>query len=115
MDKIMVKGAKFDVHIGVTEEERKIKQPIMVDITLFCNINPAASADDIAKTINYSHVCKQISTLLIKEYNLIETVAERIAEEILVSFPVSTVEVCVKKPRALQIAEYTAVEIRRER
>ena len=115
MDKIIVHGAKFEVNLGVTEEERKKKQQIGIDITLFFDINAAASTDDIEKTINYSLVCKHIATVLNKEYRLIETIAGSIAAEILDSFPVTKVEICVKKPSALRIAEYTAVEVVREK
>ena len=115
MDKIVIKGAKFEVNIGVTDEERKTRQQILVDVTVFFDIAAAASTDDIEKSINYSQVCKKISGILQKEYRLIETVAETIAQAILVSFPTNKVEICVKKPHALRIADYTAVEIVRER
>lgn len=116
MDKIMVKGAKFDVHIGVTEEERKTKQPILMDLTLFFDIADAASQDDIEKTINYSLVCKRVSAVLAaKEYKLLETAAEAAAQDILNLFGAKKVEICIKKPNALRIADYTAVEIVREK
>ena len=67
MDKIIIKGAKFDLHLGVTEEERKTKQQILVDVILFFDITVAASTDDIEKSINYSHVCKKISSILQKD------------------------------------------------
>ena len=115
MDKIIIKGAKFDLHLGVTEEERKTKQQILVDVTLFFDITAAVSMDDIEKSINYSHVSKRINTILAKEYKLIETVAETIAQEILTAFPAHKVKICVKKPQALRIADHTAVEIVREK
>ena len=115
MDKIIIKGAKFDLHLGVTEEERKTKQQILVDVTLFFDITAASSTDDIEKSINYSHISRRINAILTKEYKLIETVAEIIAQDILVAFPVNKIKICVKKPQALRIADYTAVEIVREK
>jgi len=115
MDKIIIKGAKFEVNIGVTTEERQTKQPLLVDIILLQDISTAAVTDAIEKTVNYSQVCKCVAAILTKEYRLIETVAEIVAREILDTFPVNKVKVCIKKPQALRIADYTAVEIVRER
>ena len=115
MDKIIIKGAKYEVNIGVTAEERDAKQPLLIDIVLHYDLGGAASSDSIEETINYSKVCKSVAALLNKEYKLIETVAEAVASEILLSYPVSKLEVMVRKPGALRIADYAAVQIMRER
>jgi len=113
MDRIIIKNAELFCKIGVSAKERSKKQKIFADAELFFDLKKAASADDIKKTISYSEVCasmKKISGK--KEYNLIETLAEKIAEEILLSYPAKKIILKVKKP--LGYAEYAAVEITRK-
>lgn len=115
MDKITVEGARFCVHLGVTKEERVREQEIIVDFILFFNTQLSAQTEDISDTIDYYPVCQRIGELLKKqEYKLIETVAERIAQNILKSFKVRKILVRVRKQHALSFAQYAAVEIVRE-
>ncbi|MEK6920887.1 MAG: dihydroneopterin aldolase [Nanoarchaeota archaeon] len=115
MDKIIIKNANFSVNIGVSEEERKKKQDIFIDVLLYSNIQKPASTDNIEDTINYSRVCKCIREIFeAKEYRLIETVSEIIAKTLLSAFAVNKVEIRIKKPDAVKIADYAGVEIVRQ-
>lgn len=121
MYKITIKSAKFFCSIGITPEERKKKQEIMIDVELFLNTKKTAKpfflSDDIKHTINYSEVHNSLKNIAEnKEYNLIEALAENIAKEILNKFKIDKILVSVKKPKALanRNVEYVAVEIIRK-
>jgi 7,8-dihydroneopterin aldolase/epimerase/oxygenase len=114
MDKIIIKNAKYLCNVGITKEERKGKQEIIIDIELYFNIKDIT--DFIESTINYSEVNKKIKVVIgNKEYNLIETLANEIADSILKNFKVTKVNITVKKPKAIENADYTAIEITREK
>lgn len=117
MDKIIIKNAKFKCNIGVTEKEREKKQEIIIDAELFFNLKKDLG-DDIKNTIDYSEVHKSIKNIAEKkEYNLIETLADNIAKEILSNYQIKKIILRAKKPEALskKNAEYAAVEIIRKK
>ena len=113
MYKIIIKEASFLCNIGVPEKERKIKQKIIVDLELFLITKKMAKPFN---TVDYSGVYDLLKDIVEKkEYKLIETIAENVAQEILNKFPAEKVLVRVKKPKALadRNVKYVAVEIRR--
>jgi dihydroneopterin aldolase len=118
MDKIVIKDAPFWCSTGIREEEREKKQEIIVDLELHTSVIRAAETDNIDDTIDYTevyhHVRKEIEK---KHYNLIETLAECVAQRIISNFNVSRVSVRIKKPAALsrEKVAYTAVEVTREK
>lgn len=114
MDKIIIKNACFLCNAGVSQEERRKKQEIFIDIELFLDIKKVSQTDDINKAINYSTIHNSIKNLIEnKEYKLIEAIAEDIAKNILENFAISEVLVRIKKPQALadRNVSYVGVEI----
>ncbi len=100
-DRITVTGVTAIGRHGVFEREKRDGQPFIVDAVLFTDIRAAADTDDLDKTANYGDVAELIRALITgPAYDLIETLAERIAAEILQKFPVSAVEITVHKPKA---------------
>ncbi len=113
MDKITIKNAELSCNIGTSKKERAKKQKILVDAELFFDVKKAASTDDVKNTVNYSEVCASMEKISsVRGYNLIEALAEKIAEEILSNYPVKKIILRVKKP--LNYAKYAAVEITRK-
>ena len=117
MDKIIISGARFSVHLGVSDEERREKQTIIVDCELFYDIRKAGVSDSITDTINYSEAHTLLrQTIESAQWCLIEAVAERSATAILERFSaVSGVHIVVKKLQPLKHIDYCAVDILRER
>ena len=118
MDRIIVKNAPFLCSIGIKEEEREKKQEILVDIELFTDIRRGAGTDSIGDTIDYSAVYELIGEEVGKNhYNLIETLAERIAQRVLDNFKIEGVSITIKKPSALahRGVRYAGVAITRNR
>ena len=114
MDKLIIKDSEYSCHVGVSEDEQKQLQIILIDLTLFFDAKPAARSDDIQKTVDYNELSLFIKQLLEKrEYHLIETLAEDIARNILDKF-CEHVIIKVKKIQALSHAKYCAVEIERK-
>ncbi|POX49386.1 dihydroneopterin aldolase [Streptomyces sp. Ru72] len=101
MDRVALRGLKARGYHGVFPEEREEGQTFVVDLVLGVDTRPAASDDDLSKTVHYGVVAEEVVALVEGEpVNLIETLAERIALSCLKHAPVQEVEVCVHKPDA---------------
>lgn len=118
MDKIIIKGLRVYAYHGVNASEKEKGQPFELDVTLGVDTHAAGKSDDLTRTVNYSTVTKRILAVMQAEKNnLLERVAERVAQTLLAEFPIEDVTVLLKKPRAPIAADfdYVAVEITRTR
>ena len=102
--------------IGIYDWERKIRQPLRVDVEMaFDNRVPAAS-DDIRDTLDYKAVSKRLIAFVgASEFGLVETLAERCAALILDEFAVTSVSLKLSKPGAVRGADNVGVRIQRSR
>ncbi|WP_134702183.1 dihydroneopterin aldolase [Ammoniphilus sp. YIM 78166] len=119
MDKIYFNGMEFYGYHGVYPEENKLGQRYIVDIELYLDLSRAGQTDNLDHTINYSQVyelCKD--TVENETYQLVEKVAQQIAEKSLQKFSLlDELLVRVVKPDPPIPGHYdsVAVEIRRGR
>jgi dihydroneopterin aldolase len=85
----------------VFPQERKEGQTFVVDLVLGLDTRPAAADDDLTKTVHYGVVAEEVVAVVRGEpVDLIETLAERIAQQCLKHEAVREVEVTVHKPGA---------------
>ena len=99
-DRIILDAMVFQGTHGVYAEEQQTPQPFEVDVELALNLQPAGLSDDLAQTVDYGRVfdtCRQIVEST--RFNLIEALAEAIAQELLAGFPADEVTVRVRKPQ----------------
>ena len=119
MDKILLTGVHLDCHLGVPESERNVLQEIIVDLELGLDLQPAGRSDSFSDTVDYAKVRATMQeTASQRPYALVESVAESIAREILLSYPrAMEVKLTVRKPRALRRyrLDSVGVEIVRKR
>ena len=102
--------------IGVLPEEKERAQPFEVDLVIDCDLAEAGATDDLSATIHYGVAAgKAVAVITGETHELLERVAQRIADEVLAMDRVEAVEVTVKKlrPPVEFDASYTAVRIRR--
>lgn len=115
-DKIAIKNLQFLAFCGTTDEERKTGCRLSADIELFFNLHNVAKYDDLSKTVDYSQVCKVVEDIAEKKFNLLESLAENVADGILKRFEIEKVIVRIRKiPPIKSIVDYVEVEIERER
>lgn len=119
MDKIYINNLEFIGYHGVFEEEKKLGQKFQVSLELFLNTREAGKTEDLTKSVHYGLVAKDVEKIFLeKSYDLLETLAEKIAETLLIKYPlIQEIAVKITKPWApLQmIFQDVAVEIRRKR
>lgn len=117
-DRITLTGLRVFGRHGVFEHERREGQEFVVDITAWLDLGAAAASDDLRATLHYGELAELAAGIVAGEpYDLIESVAGRIAEEVLADERLSAVEVTVHKPSAPIPLTFddVAVTIRRER
>lgn len=85
---------------GVSKAERELGQRFEIDLSMFLDLHTAAQDDRLSAAVDYSHVYATVEHITTtRVYNLLEALAEEIAVKILSRFPVTEVEVVVRKPR----------------
>lgn len=100
-DRLALRGLRGVGHHGVLEHERRDGQEFVVDVELGLDTRPAAAGDDLAATVHYGDLAVQLHACLTTDpVDLIETLAQRLADICLAEHPVSWVEVTVHKPQA---------------
>ena len=118
MDKILISGIDCVTAIGVTPEERTIKQRLSIDVEIWTDISRAAQQDSLKDALDYSKVAGvAMEVCRSRDFHLIETVAELIAGRILSDFPTRQVRIVVRKitPVLEPRVSYVSVEIVRSR
>jgi 7,8-dihydroneopterin aldolase/epimerase/oxygenase len=113
-DRLHIRDIQAYGYIGVLPEERRIGQWFIIDLTIWLDLATAGKSDRLEDTYDYSAIPDQVKTLIATaEFQLIEAIAEAIAQLILQSEQVHQVQVHCTKPKP-PIAEFNgtvAVEI----
>ena len=114
MDKIFIKDLLVRCIIGINESERREKQDVMINVTVWLDITKAAQTDKISETVDYKKISKEIIRMTENSsFFLAETLAEKIAQICLQHEKVKRAEVTVEKMGALRFARSAGVEITR--
>ena len=114
MDIIYLHDLRIDTVIGVFDWERRVKQRLILDLDMASDIRRAAASDDLADTLNYKAVAKRVIDYVEhSEFQLVETLAERVAELILTEFKVPWLRVRLNKQGAVRGARDVGVVIER--
>jgi dihydroneopterin aldolase len=115
-DVIRLTGLTVHGYHGVFPEERENGQPFVVDLEVRTDVRAASASDDLADTIDYGALAQSVADVVAGEpRDLIETVAERIAEVVLRDERIETVKVTLHKPSAPIPLTFTDVAVELER
>jgi dihydroneopterin aldolase len=118
MDRIALRGLRVHGRHGVYSRERQDGQEFVIDAVLGLDTRPAASGDDLSRTVDYGVLAERLAAVAGGEpVRLIETLAERLAWVCLAEPAVAEVEITVHKPQApvTQPVADVAVTIHRRR
>lgn len=117
LDKVFIRDLLVRGIVGINPDERKNRQDVLVNVTMWVDTRPAAASDDIADAANY----KTVSKALIRHIEqgqpfLVERLAADLAR---ICFEtdgrIQAVELTVEKPTALRFARSVGLTIYRER
>jgi len=114
MDTIFIRELTVETVIGIYDWEREIKQSVSFDLEMASDVARAAISDSVDDTLNYKAVCKRVIEFVeASEFQLVETLAERVAQLIISEFDVPWLRVRVNKRGALRDAKDVGVIIER--
>lgn len=116
MDRIRICDLLVRCILGINENERREKQDVVINLTLYTDLHKAGKSDRIEDTVDYRALKKRVLAMgESSQYFLVEALAEAVAELCLDQQGVRQVDVRVEKPHALRFARSVAVEITRKR
>jgi len=114
MDIVFINDLRIETIIGIYDWERKVKQTISLDLEMGTDIRASAATDAIDDTLNYKAVAKRLIAFVgASEYQLVETLAEKIAEIVRSEFEVPWLKLTVHKPGAVRGSRDVGVIIER--
>jgi dihydroneopterin aldolase len=115
MDLVFIEGYTGHTVIGIHESELHRPQPLVIDIEAGLPRAHACRTDDIADTIDYGVVRERLDALMRDHgVQLLEALAERIAQMLLTDFRAARVRVKVVKPRKFDNVAAVGVQIERQ-
>ncbi|WP_018692740.1 dihydroneopterin aldolase [Algicola sagamiensis] len=116
MDRVFIQQLEVDTVIGVYEWEKEIRQQLLFDINMAWDNACPAAQDDIHLALDYAAVSERVTTFAkTHTFELIETMAEKVAALILHEFSVHEVTITLRKPGAVHNAASVGVQICRKR
>jgi dihydroneopterin aldolase len=102
--------------IGFIDWERRTPQTLLIDLELPCDCTRAARNDSVEDTVDYKRVAKRVLAWLPEtQFQLVETLAHRLAMLLLAEFALEWIRVSVNKPGAIRHSRDVGVSIERRR
>lgn len=112
-DSLQINALNVSTNIGVHAWEQRIKQSLLIDIIIPSDFS--ACEEDLTKTIDYDALCQQVTSFVESQYfQLIETVANAVAQLIQEVFKVKELTIKVAKPHAVKNAGQVSVMVHRK-
>jgi len=115
-DRICLHALECECIIGFIDWERRVPQKVVFDLEFPCDCARAAATDAVAETVDYKLVAKRALAFVgASEFQLIETLAHRLALLLLAEFQIAWIRVEVNKPGAIRHSRNVSVSILRQR
>ena len=112
-DRIFIQGLTLHAHHGVGDDEGRIGQQFLLDLTLELDLSAASHSDKLADTISYADVVDVASAAFrTKRFRLVEAAGGAVADAVLAKFPrIRALTVTVHKPHAPIAAVFADVGV----
>ncbi|MGE0187730.1 MAG: dihydroneopterin aldolase [Steroidobacteraceae bacterium] len=113
-DRIFLTALTTECIVGIWDWERKVKQTVVIDLEMACDIRKAALSDHIDDTVDYKKVSKRLLDFVGgSQYQLIEALTENIARIVITEFSVPWVRVRLNKQGAIRNSRDVGILIER--
>ena len=114
MDIVYIRDLKVDTVIGIFDWERRIRQTVSLDLEMATDIRAAAASDSIDDALDYKAVGKRLIAFIREsEFQLVETLSEKVADIVLNEFGVAWLKLRLSKPGALRGSQDVGIIIER--
>ena len=113
-DVVFIQGLRADAVIGVHDWERRLRQTLVIDLSLASDGSVAAATDQLPEALDYDAVAQRVTALVeASRFQLIESLAEAIARVLREEFGIPWLRLRLSKPGAVANAEAVGIEIER--
>ena len=113
-DRVFIEDLRIETVIGVYDWEREIRQTVGLDLEMAFDIRKAAASDRIEDALDYKAVAKRLIQFVeSSEFQLVESLAEHCADIVLKEFPVTWLQLKLRKPGAVRGSNAVGVIIER--
>jgi len=114
MDIVYIRDLRIETIIGIFAWEREVLQTVSLDLEMATDIRPAAASDDIQDALDYKAISKRLIQFIGQsQYQLIEALAESVANIVREEFHVQWLRLRISKPGALRGAQDVGLIIER--
>ena len=114
MDIVYINDLKVDTVIGIFDWERRIRQTVSLDLEMAADIRKGAASDHIDDALDYKAIGKRVIAFIEgSECQLVETLAENVAQLVIGEFNVPWLKLRLSKPGALRGSRDVGVIIER--
>jgi dihydroneopterin aldolase len=114
MDIVYIRDLRIETVIGIYDWERRVRQTVALDLEMAADVQRAAATDNIADALNYKAVAKRLIAFVeASQFQLVETLAERVAEIVMGEFGVPWLRLRLNKEGALRGARDVGVVLER--
>jgi dihydroneopterin aldolase len=115
-DRIFLRGLRVDCIIGYIDWERQLRQTLEIDLEFPVDCARAAESDDVADSTDYKSVAKRaLQFVAASEFQLVETLAHRLALLLLDEFGLDWLRITINKPGAIRHSRDVGVSLLRRR
>ncbi len=113
-DIVYIRDLRIETIIGIFEWEREVLQTVSLDLEMATDIRPAAISDDINDALDYKAIAKRLIRFVSQsDFQLIEALAESVADIVRNEFQVRWLRLRISKPGALRGAQDVGLVIER--
>jgi dihydroneopterin aldolase len=113
-DTIFLTDLRIEAVVGIWDWERALPQTISIDLEMATDIRPAAETDHIDQALDYRAVSKRVAAFVQEsKFQLIETMAEKVAALIREEFGVTWLKLTIHKPWAVRGSRDVGISIER--
>jgi dihydroneopterin aldolase len=114
MDIVYLRDLRVDTIIGIFDWERTTRQVVAIDLEMATDVAAAAATDSLDDALDYKALSKRLIDFVgASSFQLVETLAERVAAIVRGEFAVPWVRVTLSKPGAIRGARDVGIVIER--
>ncbi|MEB3767835.1 dihydroneopterin aldolase [Acinetobacter sp. MD2] len=116
-DAILIEGLKVETVVGCFAWERKILQPLLLDLVVEHRLQAAALSDELVDTVNYAQICELCAEVIqTAQPKLIEHAAHLVLEKLFQTFDgISRIRLTIRKPAIIAEAHSVGIRLERQR
>ena len=114
--KVIITDLVFNTLIGIHDFEKEKEQQIKFNVEIDINPLLKAAENDLESIVNYENIISKVKSLTQKKhYNLLETLAEDIFDNLFLSKNIIKIKLRIEKPKIIKDTSSVGIEITKKK